>query len=313
MFQKHRIKIAILISILLHILILVLYRPLSVFLQLVPDSKAESVITEPLVFEFEDPPKPKEVVETLEEARVDKAPDDAQFYSDKNARAQDMYADNNLPNGMSFSEGISDYRTFAGMEQAGEQSETPSQDKPTEDFGQDDQFSEQKEQSEAYKDSDPLLQRQTEFSQQMRPKFTKDVLFGQQQNNKNGMLGYTDDANWNNQESSADNLGGISLSSYNWNYAPYIMYLKRKVQEKIYPPSAFYSVSGMKSEVVVNMVVHRDGTIEEPQLVANDGHESFISTSVNALKAASPYKPLPDDFPEDRLVITWTFGYQNYR
>ncbi len=311
MFQKHRIKIAIVISILLHILILAFYKPLSVILQL--DSKAESVHTEPLVFEFEDTAKPKEVVETLEEARVDKAPDDAQLYSDKNARAQDMYADNNLPNGMSFSEGVSDYRTFAGKQQAGEQMETPSQDKPTENFGQDDQFSEQKEQSEAYKDSDPLLQQQTEFSKQMRPKFTKDVLFGQQQSNKSGMLGYTDDANWNNQESSADNLGGISLSTYNWNYAPYINYLKRKVQEKIYPPSAFYSVSGMKSEVVVNMVVHRDGTIEEPQLVANDGHESFISTSVNALKAASPYKPLPDDFPEDRLVITWTFGYQNYR
>jgi len=308
--QKHLYKIAFIIALLLHLLFIVLYRPLTVLLQLFPHSQAKAAETQPLVFEFE---QPRELVETPDDAQVDKAPQDAQFLSDKNARAQDNYQANDLPRGLSYSEGLTDHKIFSGGGQPGQQMEAPQSERPSDemDMNDADNTPADGEQNDP-RDGDVQLSRQQQ-QQQPRTRFSRDLLYGRQSTVDNGPVTFSDDVNWNNRESSVVDEGGISLSTYEWNYAPFLLYLKRRVRDHVYPPAAFYQLGLISGEVMLKFTIYRDGSITEPQLLSSKGHDSFISTSMNAVKAGSPYKRLPDDFPEDKLDLTWTFIYTIYK
>ncbi len=310
MFHKHPYKTTFIISIIIHLLLLLIYRPITGIANLFPQPVPKNTESAPLVFEFEEP---RELVETPEDARVEKPPDNAQFYSDKNARAQDLLAANNLPQGLSFSEGQTDYKIFAGGGVAGEQMETPQNNQQQPEEGQDNDNSEQSENQDQNNNGDLQISQQQQVSTFQRQRFSKDLLYGSKNNASTGDNNFTDDVNWNNQESSAEDAGGISLSSYNWNYAPYLLYLKRRVRDHVYPPAAFYQMGLINGQVVLRFTIYKNGSINEPQLISNKGHESFISTSINALKASSPFRNLPDEFPEKELEITWTFIYSIYR
>ena len=43
------------------------------------------------------------------------------------------------------------------------------------------------------------------------------------------------------------------------------------------------------------------------------GHESLHQASTAALRAAAPYAPLPDDFPEENLVIILSLHYPAWK
>ncbi|MBN2413324.1 energy transducer TonB [candidate division KSB1 bacterium] len=309
MFQKHPYKTTFVISIIIHLLLLLIYRPITGIANLFPQPVTQDAEIEPLVFEFEEP---RELVETPEEARVEKPPDNAQFYSDKNARAQDLIAANDLPSGLSFSEGQTDYKIFAGGGVAGEQMEAPQNEQQQQEDGRENNNSEQSENQYKIENGDLQISQQQQVSPYQRQRFSKDLLYGRKTNRNLGENNFTDDVNWNNQESSAEDAGGISLSTYEWNYAPYLLYLKRRVRDHVYPPAAFYQLGVINGEVILKFTIFKNGSITDPQLITNKGHDSFISTSINAIKASSPFKYLPDDFPEKELEIIWTFVYSIY-
>lgn len=268
-------------------------------------AKAEPLSEEPLTFELVDPyQQPQELVETPEDARLDASPDDAQFLSDKNARAQDMFDGMNLPDGLSFSEGISDYKTFAGGGLDGDpaaQEQRHEEQSGEADHGDDAEM--QDGELSPYRAGDVPILNQAQAARQQ--KFSKDVLRGA----VNPTLPFSDDANWDNQRSSADVLGGISLSTYEWEYAPYILYMKRRLREHWYPPAAYYRMGALSGEVLIQIVLRRDGTLQEVKVLANKGHESLIEPCLNAVRASDPFKPLPDHFPDARLELNWTFIY----
>ncbi len=306
--QKHILKISFIIALLLHLLLLILYRPLTGILQIFPHSEAKATETAPLVFEFE---QPRELVETPDDAKVDKAPQDAQFLSDKNAQARDDYQADDIKQGSAFSEGLTDFKIFAGGGQPGQQMEAPQSEQPSDDMNMKDaENTPTNDEQNDPRDGDVQLSRQ---QQRTQTRFSKDLLYGRPSNSSSSPVTFSEDVNWNNQQSSAADQGGISLSTYEWNYAPYLLYLKRRVRDHVYPPAAFYQLGLISGEVVLKFTIFKNGAISEPELVNSKGHNSFISTSMNAIKAASPYKNLPDDFPENKLELTWTFIYTIYK
>ena len=302
------------VSIVVHILLFLLYKPLVGISGLIDLAKAEEAPEQPLTFELVDPyEQPQELVETPEDARVETPPADAQFLSDKNAQAQDKIDDMNLPDGLSFSDGVSDYKTFAGGGPIGDPTQREEQERQQEqediqgemDHGQDSDVREGEQ--DPYRAGDvPLL---SQALSQQQKKFSKDVLRGTTNPASPWAGTFSDDADWNNQQSSADILGGISLSSYEWEYGPYILYMKRRLREHWYPPAAYYRMGAVSGEVRVYIVLRRDGTLQEVKVLSNKGHESLVEPCTNAVKASDPFKPLPDHFPEARLELTWSFIY----
>jgi len=59
----------------------------------------------------------------------------------------------------------------------------------------------------------------------------------------------------------------------------------------------------------VTFRIHPDGRMDELGIVETEGHDSLHRSSVNAIKGAAPFRPLPEHFPEDFLEITFGFYY----
>lgn len=303
MSQQKTYRIAVVVSILLHLLMLLLYRPLiglSGLLAAAEQAPAE----EPLTFEFEEPPKPQELVETPEEARVDQ-PENARFLSDKNARAQDQYTADHVPAGLPFSEGRSPYKTFEAATpsspQSAQQPSEPQPDHSTSSDERSDDLEERAENNPQYAPGFAVLQGK---------KFSRALLQQQAPSQPNA---FSDDQNWDNRSSSSETLGGVSLSTYDWDYAPYIFYMKKRIRDHLYPPQAFIQMGAISGQVMLRFTLRRDGTVRNLEFLKSEGHKSFIEPSLNAIRASDPFKPLPANFPEPELDLTWTFIFTVYQ
>lgn len=298
--------IGIVVSILLHLLILLAYRPFIVLSELV--NRAEAAPPLPAQ-EFE--PMEFELVETPNDAQINNPPENPQALSDKNAQAQDMYEDNNLEQGLPFSDGELAYKLFAGGGQQAQQPPNPLDQDPQDgaETAQDDLSEPQEDQPTV---GDVQIFSQSRMPQQ-RQRFSKEMLSGIGQSNAHSQGQFSDDANWDNKKFTAEALGGVSLSTYAWDFAPYIFYMKKRLRDHIYPPPAFYQMGMINGEIVVRFKLHPDGSTSDLLLVEYKGHKALTETSLNAVKASSPFKPLPENFPENYLELTWTFIYSIFR
>lgn len=309
---RHRLnKIALAVSIIIHIILFLLYKPIAGISGLLDLQTPQSVEEEPLTFELVEPERPTELVETPADAAVDAPPEDAAFLSDKNARAQDMMTNESLMEGLSYSEGLSPLKTFAGAQPAipnitqtqEEQKQGQEGDKNNRQPVEGEESPYDRGEAELYSEA---------FSAMAQKKFDKNVLQGAQSPSSNPNS-FSDDVDWDQRESSARDLGGVSLSTYNWDYAPYILYMKKRIRNHLYPPQAFVQLGAISGQVTLSFILKRDGSVRDLKFIGNRGHNAFIEPSLNSIKASDPFKSLPNTFPDPYLELTWTFVYSVYR
>ncbi len=119
---------------------------------------------------------------------------------------------------------------------------------------------------------------------------------------------------YNQKQFSADQLGDdISLSTYAWKWAPYINAFKRKLYTVWFTPAAYHRLGLIYGYTVVQFSISRDGQLVDYKVLEHTGHESLEKSSVNAITAVFPFKPLPANFPEEYLTITARMIYPNLR
>ncbi len=109
--------------------------------------------------------------------------------------------------------------------------------------------------------------------------------------------------------SSASHEGGISFNTYEWDFAPYMLAMKRAVERHLYPPYAFTHMGVVSGDNLIRFVVSPDGTIRDLRILDSDAHFSLDRASVRAIEAAAPFLPLPRNFPEEFLEVTAHFSY----
>jgi len=316
--KRRSYRIAFLLSILLHIFLLGYADPILNLFVSDPLNPNENEPFEPLTVELVDPEQdaPQDLVETPEDARMNEAPEFAQALSDKNARAQDEYEADNLTQNLPYSDGVSQFKVFAGGQNAG----VPEQVQQQQQQEEKQQDGEQKEPQEFENDGDQMTPAElgnveiagSPVAFRDRRKFSKELITGSPDPNPAGRDNFSDDVNWKNTESAAEALGGVSLSTYDWNFAPYLLYMKRRVKEHWYPPQTYLRDGSVTGKVVLKFTVRRDGTVGRSEFITHTGHESLIAPCLNAVKASDPFKPLPTDFPDPVLELTWTFYYVHY-
>jgi TonB family protein len=115
--------------------------------------------------------------------------------------------------------------------------------------------------------------------------------------------------NYENLASSAERRGGLSFNTYNWDFAPYMLAMKRKVQSNLHPPYAFTHMGAVSGTAVVRFIVEPDGTVRNLAVLESDAHFSLDHSSVKAIELSAPFLPLPRGFPEDYLEVTAHFSY----
>jgi len=173
----------------------------------------------------------------------------------------------------------------------------------------------------------PNIQRQLEKKLQTK-KFTRDALIGKtttdfQNNTRQNESQQAQESIQANQNTtnnmydqkqfSADQLGDISLSTYAWEWAPYINALKRKLYTVWFTPAAYHRLGLIHGQTIVEFSISKDGKLLYYKVHDHQGHESLEKSSVNAITAVFPFKKLPDHFPEDNLTITARLIYPKLR
>jgi len=105
-------------------------------------------------------------------------------------------------------------------------------------------------------------------------------------------------------------FGDYSFSTTAWDYEPYWVQMRRKLYAAWNPPAA-YRMYGIIDGgwTVVRAVIERDGRLSSAEIIATQGHESLHRASLAAMEGAAPFRALPADFPEDKLVVTVRFVY----
>ena len=284
--RKNLVKISFIISILLHLLLLLMY---SLFgsIQLFP-AKIDDLLNQPKI---EDKRLEFELVESPEDARSETPPENAQLVSDKNAIAQDQYQQKDKPAGNPYSEGDFDVKELPVVpveptpliEPAPEQKDKLSKEK---------QFTESSSNRYEYQ----------KFSRQQLLKKNPSTPNYQEQRRLDRPL-------YDNNKFSAEDLGGFSFNTYEWDFAPYMLEMKRKVERNVFPPPAFSRMGLISGETLLRFKVMPNGEVKDLVVLKYTGHESLKETSVNAITNSSRFRPLPADFPENYLEVTASFTY----
>ena len=107
----------------------------------------------------------------------------------------------------------------------------------------------------------------------------------------------------------AEEQGGISFNTYNWDFAPYMLAMKRKVESHMRPPYAFTHMGAVSGTNIIHFVVLPNGKIRDLEILDSDTHFSLDETSLRAVELSVPFLPLPRNFPEAYLEVTAHFAY----
>jgi len=138
--------------------------------------------------------------------------------------------------------------------------------------------------------------------------FRKSKLFEQQSPQRTQSLP-EQNPDFLNEGSARASIGGISLNTTAWDFAPYLLDLKHRIKQHWIPPIAFAALGAIHGYTWVRFRIYPDGKMEALDVVETEGHESLHRSSVNAIKGAAPFRRLPADFPEEYLEITFGFYY----
>ena len=103
--------------------------------------------------------------------------------------------------------------------------------------------------------------------------------------------------------------GGMSLNTYKWEFAPYLLEMKHKIQSHNHPPFAFTHLGAIDGDILLRFKVLQDGTVQDLEILKSTAHYSLESTSTRAIQFSAPFKHLPDNFPKEYLEITALFSY----
>ncbi len=117
----------------------------------------------------------------------------------------------------------------------------------------------------------------------------------------------------NQKDFSVEDLGAISLSTYRWQWAPYVNALKNKLYQVWFAPPAYYQLGLIHGYTVVRFTIDKQGQMTDIQVLKHVGHKSLQLSSTEAIKALFPFLPLPNDFPDKTLTITAKLIYPDLR
>ncbi|MBN2830016.1 MAG: TonB C-terminal domain-containing protein [Candidatus Cloacimonetes bacterium] len=109
--------------------------------------------------------------------------------------------------------------------------------------------------------------------------------------------------------SSAYRQGGFALNTYAWDYAPYMLQLRDKIQGNLRPPMSFTRMGIGAGQNIVKFRIDRTGKLLSVKLLDSTTHETLNETSLRSIKYSFPFIQLPVDFPEEFLEITAYFSY----
>ncbi len=230
-----------------------------------------------------------QVIEVPDNIREEKPIEPTNLVSDRVARAADMNPEDMEKSADPHSEGDTEVREFeeigADVDLAGMKAEDAEPDR-----------SEPRDQSE---DGD--------FVWDVPPEKSIDYATAEGIGSRNAVPGRP--TVFRNFLSDVGNKGALSFNTYDWDFAPYMLAMKRAIESHLFPPYAFTHMGMISGTNIVRFTVMPDGRVRSLEILDSDAHFSLDRTSVRAIESSVPFLPLPRDFPEEYLEVTAHFSY----
>jgi len=298
MLKRQRVQI-LLLSILLHILLISLWEGATRLNGIIMPATVRSFPENPpLVFDLSEPQAPREVIETPADAKQVDRQQNADYLSDKNALARNQdtpppvtpkgdepyargdFESHELP--------LPPVSSAAAPEIPAAVATKPN---PTG----------QEAETQAEKKSD--LRREIDRAAELRPEQLA------RKQSPGGTQVLRPGVNHRQIESMVEDMGGLSFNTYNWNFAPYLLELKRRIQGNIFPPVAFTQLGLIDGNTLMRFKIYPNGELRDMEVILYRGHVSLMETSTSAVTMSAPFPRLPNEFPEKYLEITAKFIY----
>ncbi len=147
--------------------------------------------------------------------------------------------------------------------------------------------------------------------------FNRSVLTGQAQSPQSESAVNTDQGQGETLERpagfNAELVGEFALSTYEWDWAPYWLTFKRKLERVWNAPPAYSQLGLIHGHTILRFKVRRDGSIFDLEVLRQVGHTSLEQSSVSAIQAVFPFQALPSSFPDEYLEVTIKMIYPNLR
>ena len=89
-------------------------------------------------------------------------------------------------------------------------------------------------------------------------------------------------------------------------FGPWIRRFVAQIRRNWFIP---YSVLTNHGHVVLTFHVHRDGSLTDLAVLQPSAIDSFNQSASNALRSSNPTQPLPPEYPDDRVLFTVTFFF----
>lgn len=149
----------------------------------------------------------------------------------------------------------------------------------------------------------------------MSQSFTKESIFGKTEDKKEGKKkGYKGKTTVNRLSTSTKRAGAerlstqFSLSTYKWNYTPYIRMIKERIRKYIAPPPAFY-LGIIRGQTVFKVSIAETGELLHFKVTRHYGNKALRKTTEDVMIAIFKLPPLPPDFPDKELSLTGSILY----
>ncbi|MEZ4648241.1 MAG: hypothetical protein R3E97_05530 [Candidatus Eisenbacteria bacterium] len=113
-------------------------------------------------------------------------------------------------------------------------------------------------------------------------------------------------------DANAELLGDISLNTREWEWAPWLQAFRRELMESWTAPLG-YHLGLIHGWTLLEVVVAPSGQVLSNRVMDEEGNVAFREASLAAVDRSAPYLPLPDDFPEETLVITLRLDYPEWQ
>lgn len=118
---------------------------------------------------------------------------------------------------------------------------------------------------------------------------------------------YTQNETFNNpQGGAADPGSSIDFDSKGVDFGPWLRRFVGQVKRNWFVPRAAMNFRG---RVVLQFNIHRDGRITDVTVVRPSDIESFTLAAYNAIIGSNPTEPLPPEYPDDKVLFTVSFFY----
>jgi hypothetical protein len=104
-------------------------------------------------------------------------------------------------------------------------------------------------------------------------------------------------------------IGGIQLSTTEWDFAPYLLDLKRRIKQKWIPPIAFTALGAIHGYTWVRFRIYPDGRMEDAEVIETEGHDSLHRSSLERGEGRGAVSRASQGLPGSFLEIEFGFYY----